>query len=127
VKLSLNGEGELFSLSTILEDLKINMAQFLDACITAGCDYLKNVRGIGVHKAFQMHLTPSSTDIFDELAKKGASKDYKNNFLMARSVFCHQTVFDPVVCTTVPLNEWTTPPTHEIQQYCGLYPLSNCK
>ncbi|KXJ18272.1 Exonuclease 1 [Exaiptasia diaphana] len=93
--------------------------KFLDCCITAGCDYLRNVRGIGIHKAFQLHLDDSS-DVFSILDTKGAPPEYKESFKKAKAVFCHQTVFDPVLLKTTPLNEWPSQPSQELQIYCGI-------
>ncbi|KAL0387294.1 UNVERIFIED_CONTAM: Flap endonuclease 1 [Sesamum radiatum] len=36
-----------FEFSKILEELNLNMDQFIDLCILAGCDYCDSIRGIG--------------------------------------------------------------------------------
>lgn len=54
VKTSLSGDGEYFLLSDVLDGLKLSMKEFRKACIAAGCDYLKNVKGVGIQRAFQM-------------------------------------------------------------------------
>lgn len=43
-----------FTLSVILEDLKLNMDQFIDLCILCGCDYVDGIRGVGVVKALNL-------------------------------------------------------------------------
>ena len=53
-KTSVSGDGECFILSDILEDLNLSLKQFQRTCIAAGCDYLSNVKGIGINKAYQM-------------------------------------------------------------------------
>jgi exonuclease-1 len=102
--------------------MNISMEQFLHSCIAAGCDYLKNVRGIGIHKAFQLYMQEPPIDVFAELSKRGAPHDYKDKFLMTKSVFLHQTVFDPIGLKTRQIHEWLTPPSQELQHYCGVYP-----
>ena len=52
----------------MLAALSITMAQFVQACIAAGCDYLKNVCGVGINKAFAF---VRSGQILHELKKKG--------------------------------------------------------
>jgi flap endonuclease-1 len=120
--LGFDGQGEFYCLDDVLKGLKVNMEQFVNSCIIAGCDYLKNVRGIGIHKAFDLQ-TKHGEAIFTVLAQKGAAKDYEKKFIMAKAVFCHQTVIDPVEVKTVPLKDWPTPPSRQLQHYCGEYPL----
>lgn len=43
-----------FTLSVALEDLKLNMDQFIDLCILCGCDYVDSIRGVGVVKALNL-------------------------------------------------------------------------
>jgi 5'-3' exonuclease len=35
----------------VLACLEVNQLAFLNICITAGCDYLPNVKGVGINKA----------------------------------------------------------------------------
>ena len=51
VKASVSGEAECFSLAEILERLQLSRRQIRQMCIAAGYDYLKNVKGIGIHRA----------------------------------------------------------------------------
>ena len=53
VKASMNGDGEVFDMNEILEGLKLNMTQFEKMCIAAGCDFLRNVKGVGIQRAFE--------------------------------------------------------------------------
>ena len=105
VKLLMTGEGEYFELTNILSGLKTTQSQFLHACITAGCDYLQNVRGVGISRAFQF---VKSGFLFEELKRKGAAGDYESMFEMALCVFKHQ-------------SDWTEDPDTELQNYCGQY------
>ncbi|XP_028396048.1 exonuclease 1-like isoform X2 [Dendronephthya gigantea] len=103
VKVKLSGTGNYFVLSEILDGLKLSFKQFQELCITAGCDYLDNVKGIGIHRAYPLVC---GNHLFEDLAKKGAPKDYEEQFVKAFAVFNHQTVFsiDRIKC--VPLNKW---------------------
>jgi 5'-3' exonuclease len=101
----------------MLNDMKINRDTFLSCCITAGCDYLKNVRGIGINTAFKMHTQDPAIDVFADFAKRGAAPDYRILFERAKSVFLHQTIFDPVNSKTTCLREWPTTPSQDLQNY----------
>ena len=119
VKASLSGEGECFSLTEILEGLELSRTQFQHLCIAAGCDYLKNVAGIGVHRAY--NFIQKGT-LMKSLAEKGASKEYQEYFYKIEAVFQHQTVFDLESCSTVPLEKWENIPPKDVQHLCGEYP-----
>ena len=119
MKLQLSGDGECFTLSEILAGLDVSVAQFLEGCIAAGCDYLKNVRVVGIHTAFK---SGKSCHLFDDLKKKGASHSYESSFKMAVKVFMHQTIFDPSTLQ-VGLQGWTEVPENKTQTYCEPYPL----
>ncbi|CAB3990643.1 Exonuclease 1 [Paramuricea clavata] len=67
VKLALSGEGEYFELNKVLGGLKVTMPQFVQGCIAAGCDYLKNICGVGINKAFTF---VKSGQLFLELKKR---------------------------------------------------------
>ena len=86
-------------------------------CIAAGCDYLKNIRGIGIARAFQ--LVATGGDILEALVQRGADETYRANFHKAMAVFRHQTVFDVESGSTVPLEKWNTDPPMDVQYLCG--------
>ena len=92
VKVSMSGDGDLLLLDGILDGLDMNMEQFRRMCIIAGCDYLRNVKGIGIKRAFQLVI--SEHDLMELLSLRGASDEYKENFYRVEQVFKHQTVFD---------------------------------
>lgn len=123
-KTSVSGDGECFILSDILEDLNLSLKQFQRTCIAAGCDYLSNVKGIGINKAYQMVV--SGRELLQLLESKGASKEYQESFAKAEAVLQHQTVFDMGTCTTVSLEKWETDPPSDIQYLCGKYPFVKC-
>lgn len=104
MKLCLNGSGEHFSLMNILKGLKIDFQQIQNMCIMAGCDYLANVPGVGIHRAY--NIICSSKNPFRTLEHKGGPKDYEEHFHETRAVFLHQTVFDVSTLEAVPLQEW---------------------
>ena len=119
VKLGGNGVGEMFELDKILTGLQVTMTQFINGCIAAGCDYLTNVRGVGINKAFTY---VRSDQLFVELKKKGADDHYVDLFGKAFAVFQHQTIFNPALAVHQPLNAWNKKPSDELQTYCGEYP-----
>lgn len=119
VKLEQSGTGELFELDKILNGINVTMTQFIHSCIAAGCDYLDNVRGVGINKAFTY---VKSGQLFTELRKKGANVHYEGQFKKALAVFEHQTIFNPTLNVNQPLNDWKEKPDDELQNYCGKYP-----
>lgn len=104
----MSGDGEFFILTEVLDGLKLSMKQFQQMCIVAGCDYLRNVKGIGIQRAFQM--VASGGDLLELLTTKGASEEYKTCFNKVEEVFQHQTVFDLGTSSTVPLKKWEAEP-----------------
>ena len=117
----MSGDGEFFNLQEILRGLNVTMTQFIHGCVAARYDYLKNVRGVGVNKAF---MFVKAGTLFQELKKKDASDDYERMFKKAVSVFTHQTVFNPTKQQVQPLQEWGEDPSEELQDDCGTYPFS---
>jgi len=47
-------ETTIFNLDNILEELDINMDQFIDTCILAGCDYCGSIKDIGPMKGYKL-------------------------------------------------------------------------
>ena len=104
-------DGEFFNLQEILRGLNVTMTQFIHGCVAAGCDYLKNGRGVGVNKAF---MFVKAGTLFQELKKKGASDDYERMFKKAV----------PTKQQVQPLQAWSEDPSEELQDDCGPYPFS---
>ena len=123
-KLHLDGTGEELVLDHVLNSLKLSYKQFLCLCILAGCDYLQNIRGIGVHRAMQM-VSSNGDDFMSVLEKHPSTPtDYRQKFLVARMVFLHQTVVHPTSRKTVPSTVWEDTSIEERHQFnCGEYPL----
>lgn len=93
-------------------------------CIPAGCDHLKNWRGIGIHKACDM--AAGDRDVLDALISKGADDEYCENFKMALAIVKHQTVFNLESSSTRLLDKWESDSSIGIHHLCGLYPCSVC-
>lgn len=119
-KLSSSGTADLIDLSVILEKLKMNHSTFLDMCIVAGCDYLKNVHGIGIKKAKGIVC---DEHFLEKLASlPNAEANYSGCFLTAQCIFKHQTVFHVLENSLKPLHPWPTDGTSDQHlQACGQY------
>ena len=111
---------ECFKLSEVLAGLKLNFSQFQQIGIAAGCDYLKNIFGVGISRACD--LVSSRSNLLESLAEWGAGDEYQEAYYKAETLFQHQTVFDISFCTTVPLKRWGTDPPIDTQFLCGKYP-----
>lgn len=124
-KLKLNGQCQLIDLGKTLQHLQLSQENFLDMCIVAGCDYLDNVRGIGINKARKL-ISDDSNFLLVLQGMSHTPKEYSSDFLKAKAIFLHQTVIDPLNGTTVPLTRWEDTPnfqkTEEYQIICGKYP-----
>lgn len=124
VKTSMNADGKVFDLCEILNGLTLHFAQFKQMCKPAGCDHLKNWRGIGIQKACDM--AAGDRDVLDALISKGVDDEYCENFKMALAVIKHQTVFDLESCSILLLDKWESDTCIGIEHLCGLYPCSVC-
>ncbi|CAB3996104.1 Exonuclease 1 [Paramuricea clavata] len=123
-KMETSGMCDCIELSDALENLGMTQTKVLEMCIVAGCDYLPNIRGIGINKARK--LVVEEADLMKALLNlKNVPEGYKNRFLEAKSVFLHQTVIDTKTKETVPLSEWRDTPVATSQQnMCGKYPFN---
>ena len=88
-------------------------------CIVAGCDYLKNVKGIGIHWAY---VLVKQSNLMESLTEKGASQEYQDYFHKVEAVFQHHTVYDLISGSTMPLQNWETAPLVDVQHFCEKYP-----
>ena len=119
-KVTLSGDGDLLLLREILDGLNINKEQFQKMCIASGCYYLKSVKGIGPQTS--LCLVRPGNDFIGQLSIKGATEEYKEQFLKVQAVFQHQTVFDLETCTTMPLEPLNSQLPEDVQNLCGQYP-----
>lgn len=128
LKMQINGMFDCIELNAVLKYLGMNDEDFLHMCIIAGCDYLPNIRCIGLNKARKLVL--QEADLMDALLKlKHVPEGYARKFFNAKAVFLHQTVIDVKTLKTVPLREWdVTEKPGPLQNLCGKYPFdSDCK
>ena len=115
----MNGKGEVIELEKALSHLQLTHDQFISMCVAAGCDYLKNIKTIGIHKAKQL---VKNDNFLEELQKhKYAPANYKESFLQARSVFQHQLVYHIKEKQVRPLTEWNESDERQENQVCGQY------
>jgi 5'-3' exonuclease len=121
VKVTLNGYGELYSLDEVIAGLDLTIHQFQMMCIAAGCDYLKNVYGFGIRKAYKS-IKEHGSDFLQFMSNKIAPVEYMDTFNTVFAVYNHQTVFDIDTCETVQLKECSRELSVEIQHLCGKYP-----
>ena len=123
-KLKLCGEADLADLAYILHVLNLNSSQFLYMCIVAGCDFLPNIKGIGIHRASQV---VTRKDFLNEIGNlRNAPSDYCNGFKQARAVFKHQAIYDLDSKSVRPLTAWESGEDEaQFSFACGEYPLIN--
>ena len=50
-KLKSNGDADLVEICKVLEHLQMTQDTFVRMCIAAGCNHLRNIRGIGIKRA----------------------------------------------------------------------------
>ena len=81
----MNGDGELFHLDEILSGLNLSMTYFQQMCIAAGCDYLKNLKGIGINRAFQM--VSENGNVLNALKGKERMRSTVKNLIMQSQFF----------------------------------------
>jgi len=118
-KMDMNGGADMVELAKVLNHLQMELRSFQTMCIVAGCDYLKNIRGIGIKRAKDI---VSNCDYEDILAgNPNAPSGYVNDLHRVECIFRHQTVFN--------VNENCLTPLHPNagvnidMEACGQYPL----
>ena len=113
-KLERNGTGDLVELKMVLKHLSLSADKFTDMCIAAD-----NIKGVGINKAKRIVCENKAyLNVLQSL--KYAPADYTKGFEQACLVFNHQTVNDPSVCETLPLNNDVII-DNELQTICGEY------
>lgn len=118
----MNGKGEVIELEEALAHHQLTHEQFISMCVAAGCDYLKNIKTIGIHKAKQL---VKKDNFPDELQKhKFAPANYREAFLQARSVFQHQLIYHVGAKRVQPLLEWEESDKMLTNLICGQYPFT---
>lgn len=75
------------NLKVILEDLKMNMDEFIDMCILLGCDYCSSLKGVGPkkaraliekHRSIEAILENENLEVPEEWNYQEARKAFKN-------------------------------------------------
>ena len=91
-KLKLSGVPDLADLANILHALNLGSSQFLYMCIVTGCDFLPNMKGVGIHRTSQVvtrkYFLPKLG------SHRYAPSDYCKGFKQACAVFKHQVIYD---------------------------------
>jgi len=85
--LKMSGKTVLYSLDIILEELVLDMKQFIDLCILAGCDYCAGIKDIGANKGFKLLKLHGSIDNIP-------MKFDKDNIKIARTEFNEKWVLE---------------------------------
>ena len=110
----------------------LSFDKFRYMCITAGCDYLANLPGIGLGKAKNFWLNVTNPDLRNVLWKIPAylkmpqvsvTQDYIEGFIRANNTFLYQLVFDPVTRKEKPLTPYPADLRDKIETltYAGTY------
>ena len=117
-----NGMFDSIELKEVLKHLAMTEEDFLHMCIIVGCDYLPNIKCVGINKAKKIVM--QEDDLMKALlALKNVPEGYACSFKQAKAVFLHQTVINTSTYTTIPLTEWSVGEKTEIlQNLCGKYP-----
>ena len=109
----MNGKGDVIQLEKPLAHHQLTYDQFISMCVAPGCDYLKNIKTIGIHKAKRL---VKKENFLDELQKH---KFAAANYLQAKSVFLHQLVYHIEAQRVQPLREWEEGEEMHQNQICG--------
>ena len=120
--MQMNGMFDSIEPKEVLKYLAMTEEDFLHMCMIAGCDYLPNIKCVGINKAKKIVM--QEDDLMKALlALKYVPEGYACSFKQARSVFLHQTVINKSTYTTIPFTEWGVGEKTEIlQNLCGKYP-----
>lgn len=93
----------------VLQHLQINQDNFLWMCIVAGCEHLKNIRGIGIKRAKEIVTQDDFLDKLTGLVNSPAN--YVTDFRRTELVSRYHTVFNIVENCLAPLHPWTDAPS----------------
>ena len=72
-------------LKVILEQFEMSMEEFIDLCILCGCDYTKNIGGIGPVKAFKFIKEEKTIEAVLDILKKKHSDGEKQQYIIPES------------------------------------------
>ena len=136
-KLLDTGDGILYERENLgkvfgLQADHFSFEKFRYMCITAGCDYLSNLPGVGLGKAKNCWQKVSNPDLRSVLRKLPAylkmpglvvTQDYIEKFIKANNTFLYQLVYDPQTrseCPVTPYPESLRGCTDSLT-YCGSF------
>ena len=136
-KLLDTGDGILYERDNLgkvfgLQADQFSFEKFRYMCITAGCDYLANLPGVGLGKAKNVWQKVSNPDLRSVLRKLPAylkmpglvvSQDYIEKFVKANNTFLYQLVYDPQTRKERPVTLYPESLKGKTDQltYCGSY------
>ena len=109
-----------------------NFDKFRYMCITAGCDYLASLPGIGLGKSKNFWQKVTNPDLTNVLRKIPAylkmpqisvTQEYIEKFIKANNTFLYQLVFDPQTRKERPVTPYPDSLKAEVNTmtYCGSY------
>ncbi|RWS02272.1 exonuclease 1-like protein, partial [Dinothrombium tinctorium] len=107
----------------------LDMDKLRRACILSGCDYLSNIKGIGIKGAIKFFTRMKETDLRKVLKripyvlskKATVTDDYIEGFIKAENTFQYQLVFCPFKRKLLPLNEYGPGINKHSLTYAGEY------
>jgi exonuclease-1 len=104
-KLDSNGYGSLIRLSDLPSCASFDFRswsqdRFCWMCVLSGCDYLCNIKSVGLRSAYRIALRSTSVDQVPVYVRSEVVFNYEPNFdtefYKAVLVFRHQRVYDPI-------------------------------
>lgn len=102
-----------FRLPVALEDMEMNMDEFIDMCILCGCDYTTSIRGIGPSKAFKGIKEHKNIETMIKNLEKRYTVPENFNYVGAREMFQKPDVTD---VSDINL-KWTNPDEEGLIQF----------
>ncbi|KAI8461576.1 hypothetical protein BY996DRAFT_6408533 [Phakopsora pachyrhizi] len=101
----------------LVKELRMSLwtdRQFRQMAILSGCDYLPSIPGLGIKKAYDLIRRFSTAERAIKATrlegKLNVPIKYEKLFQEAEFTFLHQTVYDPVTRSLVPLHPLPDPP-----------------
>lgn len=102
-----SGIGQLYDYKDLFNGVMkgFNMTMFRRMCILSGCDYISNMRNVGIKTAKDI-VSETRGDLNLIFKKINADESYVKRFKQAEFTFLHQYVFDILINLSVPLNPY---------------------
>lgn len=77
-------DGTLFTLDEVKYGLQLTFPAFQNMCIAAGCDYLKNIKGFGIKKSYDLSKIQGANFLQVLSQMRGAPANYMADFKKLR-------------------------------------------